>query len=144
MKIFDTPLYAGLALAGVLVATPAFAESVEFKATLSGAEEVPAVTSKGMGAAEVTYDAATKTATWKGTYSALSGPATAAHFHGPAEKGKTAGVEVPVDAMASPFSGKATLTEAQAADLMAGKLYLNIHTAANPNGEIRGQVVKAK
>ena len=42
----------------------------------------------------------------------------------------------------SPVEGSATLTDAQAADLMAGKYYINIHTAANPGGEIRGQVTK--
>ena len=44
--------------------------------------------------------------------------------------------------MTSPIKGEATLTDAQAADLVAGKYYINIHTAANPGGEIRGQVVK--
>ena len=42
----------------------------------------------------------------------------------------------------SPVEGSATLTDAQAADLVAGKYYVNIHTAANPGGEIRGQVTK--
>jgi hypothetical protein len=45
---------------------------------------------------------------------------------------------------ASPVKGSATLSEAQAADLMAGKYYFNVHTAANPGGEIRGQVVKGR
>lgn len=144
MKIVNTALFAGFALATTLTAAPAFAETMMFKATLSAAEEVPATTSKGVGMADVTYDTATKKASWKGTYSGLSGPTTAAHFHGPAEKGKNAGVEVAVDAKASPFEGSATLTDAQAKDLMGGMLYLNVHTAANPNGEIRGQVVSAK
>jgi hypothetical protein len=42
----------------------------------------------------------------------------------------------------SPAKGTATLTDAQAADLQAGRWYINIHTAANRGGEIRGQVVK--
>jgi hypothetical protein len=42
----------------------------------------------------------------------------------------------------SPFEGEATLNDAQASDLMAGKWYINIHTAANKGGEIRGQVTK--
>jgi hypothetical protein len=41
-----------------------------------------------------------------------------------------------------PAEGSATLTDAQAADLMAGKYCVNVHTAANPGGEIRGQVTK--
>ena len=89
------------------------------------------------------YDAASKKLSWKVTYSGLSGPATAAHFHGPAEAGKNAGVAVAIpNATTSPVEGSATLTDAQAADLLAGKLYVNIHTAANPGGEIRGQVTK--
>jgi hypothetical protein len=44
--------------------------------------------------------------------------------------------------LASPIKGEATLTAAQAADFTAGKMYFNIHTAANPNGEIRGQIDK--
>jgi hypothetical protein len=42
------------------------------------------------------------------------------------------------------MNGSATLTDAQAADLMAGKWYVNVHTAENKGGEIRGQVLKAK
>ena len=127
--------------ATVALAGPAFAEKM--KATLSGASEVPANTSTGKGSADIDYDAATKKMTWKLTYSGLSGPATAAHFHGPAEPGKNAGVVVAIPgATSSPAEGSATLTDAQAADLAAGKLYVNVHTAANPGGEIRGQVTK--
>ncbi|MER2606828.1 MAG: CHRD domain-containing protein [Siculibacillus sp.] len=137
-------LFGALFLSTALLSLPALAETTAFKATLSAAEEVPAVTSKGMGSAEATYDDATKKLTWKGSYSGLGGPVTAAHFHGPAEVGKTGGVQVPVEATGSPFMGFATLTDAQASDLLGGRLYLNLHTAANPNGEIRGQVVKVK
>ncbi len=144
MKIFDTALFAGMAVAATLIAAPAFAETVMFKATLSAAEEVPAGTSKGIGTTDVTFDTATRKASWKGTYSGLSGPVTGSHFHGPAEKGKNAGVALAIEAKASPFEGMATLTDAQAKDLMAEMLYVNLHTTAHPDGEIRGQVVKAK
>ncbi len=135
-------MLATLALAtSVVLSGPAFAEKL--KATLDGKAEVPATTSAGKGAADLDYDAASKKLTWKLTYSGLSGPATAAHFHGPAESGKNAGVAVAIpNAASSPVEGSATLTDAQAADLMAGKYYINIHTAANPGGEIRGQVTK--
>ena len=64
-------------------------------------------------------------------------------FHGPADAKTNAGVVVPVKEMsASPLKGEATLTDAQAADLQAGKWYFNVHTAANKGGEIRGQVMK--
>ena len=133
-------LLATLAI-GVLFAGPAFAE--KFKATLDGKSETPPNTSAGTGTADIDWDAATKKLSWKLTYSGLSGPATAAHFHGPAEPGKNAGVAVAIpNATSSPVEGSATLTDAQAADLAAGKYYVNVHTAANPGGEIRGQVMK--
>ena len=60
-----------------------------------------------------------------------------------AQPGANAGVAVPIpNVAASPAQGSATLTDAQAADLVAGRYYINIHTAANPAGEIRGQVTK--
>jgi hypothetical protein len=125
----------------VILAGPASAE--KYKVTLDSKSEVPANTSAGTGSADVDYDAATKKLTWKLTYSGLTGPATAAHFHGPAEAGKNAGVAVAIpNATSSPAEGSATLTDAQAADLTAGKYYINVHTAANPGGEIRGQVTK--
>lgn len=82
--------------------------------------------------------------TYSVTYKGLSGPATAAHFHGPADPGANAPpvVPIPSDKLASPIKGDATLTDAQAADLAAGKWYFNVHTAAHGPGEIRGQVTK--
>ncbi|MCK1625862.1 CHRD domain-containing protein [Bradyrhizobium sp. 147] len=128
-------------LAAAAFAGPASAEKL--KATLDAKSEVPATTSSGTGTADLDYDAASKKLSWTVTYSGLSGPATAAHFHGPAEAGKNAGVAVAIpNATSSPVKGEATLTEAQAADLLGGKYYINIHTAANPGGEIRGQVTK--
>jgi hypothetical protein len=135
-------MLATLALGAALAfAGPAFADKM--KASLNGKSEVPPNTSAATGSAELDYDPASKKLSWKLTYTGLSGPATAAHFHGPAEAGKNGGVAVPIpDAGKSPVSGSATLTDAQAADLVAGKYYINVHTAANPAGEIRGQVTK--
>jgi hypothetical protein len=67
-----------------------------------------------------------------------------AHFHGPAAPGANAGVALPIGAagMASPAAGSATLNDAQVADLLAGRWYINIHTATHPGGEIRGQVMR--
>jgi hypothetical protein len=136
---------AGLTLAAVAsVASPAIADNVSFKADVSAASQIPPNTSKGTGSAAVTYDTVSKKLTWTVTFSGLTGNATAAHFHGPAEPGKNAGVAVPIPGTASPMAGSATLTDAQAADLMAGKWYVNIHTADNKGGELRGQGVKAK
>jgi hypothetical protein len=133
-------MLASLAFAAVAFSAPAFADKM--KAALNGASEVPANTTAGTGTADIDYDPASKKLTWKLTYSGLTGPATMAHFHGPAEPGKNAGVAVPIAPATSPSEGSATLTDTQAADLMAGKYYVNVHTAANPAGEIRGQVTK--
>jgi hypothetical protein len=103
---------------------------------------VPPKTSAGVGEAKATLNTTTKALTYSVTYSNLTGPATMGHIHGPALPGANAGVVVPFANPASPISGTATLTDAQMADLQAGKYYVNIHTAANPGGEIRGQLVK--
>jgi hypothetical protein len=133
----------GVALAAcVMFASPVFAETVSFKAELKASEEVPPNDSKAAGTVTATHDTASKKLTWKGNYSGLTGPATMAHFHGPAEPGKNAGVAVPIAPSASPFENSANLTDAQAADLLAGRWYVNVHTGAHPGGEIRGQLVK--
>jgi hypothetical protein len=140
--MLNKTMLATLALgAAVVFAGPAFAD--KYKVSLDSKSEVPPNSSSGTGTADIDYDPASKKLSWKVTYSGLTGPATAAHFHGPAEVGKNAGVVVPIPNIASsPAEGSATLTDAQAADLLAGKYYVNVHTAANPGGEIRGQVVK--
>jgi hypothetical protein len=139
---------AASALLAVLIAfplaaaTPSLADTVKFKATLKGSDEVPPNQTAGSGSVTASYDTSSKVLTWDGTYSGLTGPATAAHFHGPAEPGKNAGVAVPITPAASPLHGTATLTDAQAADLMAGRWYVNVHTDANKGGELRGQLTK--
>lgn len=147
MSMLSKCAVAALAVtAATMVVSPMFAETISFKASLKASEEVPSNDSKGTGSVTASYDSASKTLTWKGTYSGLTGTATMAHFHGPGEPGKNAGVAVWISTkdtpMPSSFEGKATLTDAQAADLMGGRWYVNIHTAAHPAGEIRGQVVK--
>jgi len=136
-------LFSSIAAVAMLAASSAIAEQVKMKAELSGAQEVPPTTSQGKGNAEITFDTASKQLSWTVNYSGLSGPPTAAHFHGPAEAGKNAGVAVPIPNQAtSPVTGSHTLTDAQASDLLAGRYYVNVHTAASPGGEIRGQVSK--
>jgi len=132
----------GLACASALcVAVPATAEVVNLKASMNANSEVPPNPSKGSGTLTATYDTASKKLSWKGNYSGLSGPVTAAHFHS-GEAGKNGGVALPISPNASPFEGSATLTDAQATELLAGKWYVNVHTDANKGGEIRGQVTK--
>ncbi len=133
-----------LTAAALLALSPAaFAATENYTADLKASAEVPAVDSKGSGALTASYDTASKKLTYTVNYKDLSGPATAAHFHGPADAKANAGVVVPVkEVTPATLKGDATLTDAQAADLQAGKWYFNIHTAANKGGEIRGQVTK--
>ena len=134
----------GLALVGFLAfANAAFAEQMKFKADLKGAEEVPPVTSTATGSADITYDSDSKNLSWTIQHSGLSGDVTAAHFHGPAAPGENAPPVVPIE-MSKLSQGTATLDDKQAAALTEGRWYLNLHTAAHPNGEIRGQVMKAQ
>ena len=132
-----------LTAAAVLAFAPAaFAATENYTADLKAASEVPANDSKGSGSLTATYDTASKKLTYTVNYKDLSGPATMAHFHGPADAKANAPVVVPAKDAANPIKGEATLTDAQAADLQAGKWYFNVHTAANKGGEIRGQVMK--
>jgi Cu/Zn superoxide dismutase len=125
----------------VPAADAAKTKTVKYTATLDAKSEVPPTDSKGTGKAKLAYNPTTMELKYTITYKKLTGDAVAAHFHGPADAGVSAGVEVPITVSKSPIKGTATLTDAQASDLAAGKWYVNIHTAANPNGEIRGQVV---
>src|SRR5277367_2450908 len=127
-------------LAVFLVWGTAHAEQITFRANLAPG---PGIASSGKGMATASLDTTTKTLTWNVDYSGLSGPATAAHIHGPADPGANAGIVVPFSGnLASPIKGSATLTDAQIAQLEAGKWYINIHTEANKGGEIRGQLVR--
>jgi hypothetical protein len=119
------------------------AETLTFKATLVGADEVPPTDSAGAGAVKATLDTASKTLTYVATFSDLTGPAIAAHFHGPAASGTNAPPVIMMTSLTSPIMGEATLTDAQIADLEAGKWYFNVHTAAHKSGEIRGQLAPA-
>jgi hypothetical protein len=139
-------LAATAAVTALMMAGAAHAATEKFTAALSGPMEVPATDSKGTGTVTATLDTVTKMFDYNVTYSGLSGAATAAHFHGPAMAGANAGPVVPVPAggmMAMMMHGTATLTDAQIADLTAGKWYFNVHTAAHPGGEVRGQVMMA-
>lgn len=128
-------------LAVFLVRGSAQAEQIRFRADLAPG---PGIASSGKGMATASLDTTSKTLTWNVDYSGLSGPATAAHIHGPADPGANAGIVVPFSGnLASPIKGSATLTDAQIAQLEAGKWYVNIHTEANKPGEIRGQLVRA-
>ncbi len=131
----------GLSVCGAALA----GDSTAFVAKLSGATEVPANASTGSGTLEASLDKQTSVLSWTLSYSGLTGPVKAGHFHGPAVAGSNAGVALAfTGSVESPIKGSATLTAAQIDDLMAGKWYVNLHTAANPGGEVRGQVMPSQ
>ncbi|MCY7308659.1 MAG: CHRD domain-containing protein [Rhodoferax sp.] len=133
---------AGALLVSACVMSPKLAGTHTMMTRLSGFSQVPPVSSAATGSAETSYNMDTRVLKWSITYANLSGAPTGGHFHGPAMPGVNAPVALPFSgSLASPIIGNAVLTPAQATDLMAGRWYVNLHTAANPGGEIRGQVV---
>ena len=126
----------GLLMGGCMI-TPEAPKLPSYSATLAPGA---GITSMGKGAGTFTLDPATKGLTYTVTFEGLTGPATVAHIHGPAEPGANAGPVAPLAGPTSPLTGTATLTDAQIAELNAGKYYVNIHTGANRGGEIRGQI----
>lgn len=141
---------AGLTLAllatGCAKVEEATAKRTEFRATLNGPSEVPPNTGMGKGEMEGSYNPVSKELEWRLRFSDLSGVVTAAHFHGPAAAGANAGIALPIPGtfVGTWQRGEAKLTDAQAADLLAGRWYVNIHTAKFPAGEIRGQFLRDK
>jgi hypothetical protein len=131
---------AALSIVAMLAAGAARAETVHFAATLTGADEVPPNTSAGHGELTAELETDEHSLVYRVTYTGLSGPPTAAHFHGPAAPGANAPPVIVIQDPASPIRGSTLLTADQAADLMAGKWYFNVHSQAHPGGEIRGQL----
>ena len=117
------------------------ANMVALSTQLRSANEVPPVMTSGGGSVDASFNKDTMQLRWKVSYSGLTGNASAGHFHGPAAVGANSGVVLGwSNPITSGMEGNATLTAAQAADLLAGRWYANIHTAANPGGELRGQM----
>ncbi len=129
-----------------LVSVAAHAASINLKADLKASAEVPPKDSAGTGTLTGTLNTETNEFTYHIEFSGLTGPVAAAHFHGPAAEGVNAKPQLPIKGtpITSPIDGKATLTAEQAKELVDGKWYFNLHTAANPGGEIRGQVLKSE
>lgn len=123
-----------------LVAAAASADVVHYTARLTSRAEAPPIRSGAVGELQADFDTDTRLLVYKLTYQGLSGPATAARFQGPAKAGQTAPPIVSASDVSNPISGNASLTADQAAALKKGLWYVNITTAANPDGEIRGQL----
>jgi hypothetical protein len=133
------------AAALVFVSLAAHAATIKLKADLKASSEVPAKDSAGTGTLTATLDTETNEFKYHIEFSGLSGPVVAAHFHGPAAEGSNAKPQllIKASAIASPIEGTATVSAEQAKDLLDSKWYFNLHTSANPGGEIRGQILKA-
>jgi hypothetical protein len=113
-----------------------------FSTRLTGMNQVPPVGSLATGTAYAVLNKNTLLLRWKLSYTGLTGPASACNFHGPAVIGANANSTLALKApIKSPLEGQATLTPAQATELLAGKWYLSIKTATHPRGEIRGQMI---
>jgi hypothetical protein len=135
-------LVGAIALIIAAAISPARGEILTLSAELKGSNEVPPNNSPATGKAEAKFDTNSRALTWTITFANTTGPLVGAHFHGPAEPGKNAGIVLHFRTLTSPIEGTATISEGQAADLLAGKWYANLHTAAHPGGELRGQMVK--
>jgi len=137
----------GLLAAAVLAigaSGTANAATIQLTAWLNGAQELPQVATSATGSATVTYDTVTGQLTWNVTYSGLSSPINGAHFHGPTPAGFDANVTVPMSHGASPIMGSAAINATQAAELLSGQWYINLHSDNFGGGEIRGQVVPVR
>jgi hypothetical protein len=128
----------------MLAAAPAVqAETVAFKAALSGNAESPPVATAGSGTASVNADFGARQLSWQVAYTGLGGPPIGAHIHCGAPAGANAPIAVPLGAppnLASPIQGSGTMTDTQLQQLRSGLCYVNIHTEMNKPGEIRGQL----
>lgn len=140
MSKLTMPMFAGISA----LALSACAGPMYFQGPIAGAYEVPATASRGVGTVVAMVYPTTRAMTYTVEYKDLTGPAAAAHFHGPAAAGANAGVLIPAVVTPTPIKGGATLTEEQFAALQAGTVYFNMHTAANPGGEVRGQLLRAQ
>ena len=136
-----TTLRVALLAAGVLAAVPAHAAVYVYNCIMNPRQEVPLVASAALGAGRFIIDTNANTMTYRITFGGLSSAETAAHIHGIAAQGANGGVLVALPA-GNPKVGVWNYLEAQEADILAGRTYANIHTASNPGGELRGQLVQ--
>jgi glucose/arabinose dehydrogenase len=125
-----------------LLTSAALAQTVNFTITVDGFQENPPTGSTATGSGTATLDTATNLFSWNISFANLSSAQTNAHFHGNATACTNAGVQIGLP-LGSPIVGSQTVTAAQAANILAGRYYLNIHTANFPGGEIRGNVMPA-
>lgn len=124
---------------------PGFTSNLLFVAKLEGDQEVPPISTSAVGEASFALNAAHDSLCINVTVKGLSGPLTGAHIH----EGRTGGIGPVVIDLTNNIEGSRISTVITAPDLnsafisklMNGDYYINVHTAANPGGEIRGPIV---
>jgi hypothetical protein len=118
----------------------------DLRATLAGAYEVPPTQSRGSGYFEAVYRPSTKVLEYRLNLQNLSGPITMGYLHGPSGPGENAQKIAPINIPIYDYTiwDGVTLTEEQAAQVLAGQWYVNVTTLQYPDGEIRGQIVPLK
>ena len=128
-----------IAVASAFLALPAAVLAAQYKVALSGAQEVPPVSSPASGTGTITVN---DDGTVSGSLTTTGIASTAAHIH-VGSAGKNGPVIVPLaksgdNGYSVPASAK--LTGEQMKSLKTGDLYVNVHSAAHPGGEIRAQL----
>jgi hypothetical protein len=137
-KVHLISALAGLHLAAGL--SSAGAETVSLAAHLLGGGVVPQNKSDAFGEAQFTYNNQTRQLDYYVTYDGAS--PTKIDIHGPAGPGENAMAIVSFPLSESPVTGKTILSREQADSLLAGKIYVDLHSQAYADGEIRGQIGK--
>jgi len=119
---------------------------ISFYADLSADEQSAVTESPGTGRVDFVLERSTLNLTWKATYSDMTSLATGVHIHGPQTPGGEAGIVVDLapDGMTNPVEGSAELSEGLLIYLVQDRLYVNLHSAKYPAGELRGHIKKAR
>ncbi len=127
------------------IATISLAQTVYLKGVLQGSQEVPATATGAGGVIILKYNMAAKILELWGNYRNLSSSIVGSHIHGSAPVGTNAGIVYQVantGGTSGSLTATATLTNSQEADLIAGLMYVNVHSQNSPNGEIRAQITR--
>lgn len=117
-----------------------------FEARLSADAQTAPTDSPGIGLAQFSLERSTLKLTWQVTFTGLTTAPTAVHIHGPARLGDDAPpvIDIAAASPTSPLKGSAVLTEIQLELFLKGRVYVNIHSAKFPKGEIRGQIERVR